>query len=156
MQNTRVLQKPDSSIISKSLPIFSVGFSKIFDRIRAFPNLSFSVGILAAIMISRILSLDTESEYWFTLCWWKQWFGTDCIGCGMGRAIVCFFRGEFARSLEYHPMGVPTGIGFCLLLFAYTRADSERWRIFLEGRTFSACMFLYGFCMVACFLYRKF
>lgn len=48
-------------------------------------------------------------ESWLTgrsLCLYKLFFGEECWGCGITRAVVLAMRGEFVTSLEYHRMVV--------------------------------------------------
>jgi len=36
-------------------------------------------------------------------CFYKQTFGLDCPGCGMQRAIIALFKGDFTQSFEHYP-----------------------------------------------------
>lgn len=36
-------------------------------------------------------------------CMFKSLFGIDCIGCGIQRAILLFFNGEFVAAFEMYP-----------------------------------------------------
>jgi len=37
-----------------------------------------------------------------TLCLWKRFTGFECCGCGMGRALVAAFTGDFAGAWHQH------------------------------------------------------
>ncbi|MGB1451125.1 MAG: DUF2752 domain-containing protein, partial [Marinirhabdus sp.] len=36
-------------------------------------------------------------------CLNKQLFGVECLGCGMQRATILVFRGEFAAAFTIYP-----------------------------------------------------
>ena len=55
---------------------------------------------------------DPTIETTWTLCIFDwtglfEWFGLSCPGCGLGHAVGYLFRGEFALSLQTHPLGIP-------------------------------------------------
>ncbi|WP_243396238.1 DUF2752 domain-containing protein [Leptospira hartskeerlii] len=103
---------------------------------RSFLPLIFSsiVFLLITIAISFLLPLDSESEHWFTICWWKHLTGWDCPGCGLTRSVICFFRGDFSQSWEYHPFGIPVSIlGFSGLIVRWN-FGKQVWRKILENR----------------------
>jgi len=37
-----------------------------------------------------------------TLCLWKRLTGFECYGCGMGRALIAAFNGDFAGAWHQH------------------------------------------------------
>ena len=37
-----------------------------------------------------------------TICLWKRLTGFECFGCGMGRALIAAFSGDFLSALHYH------------------------------------------------------
>jgi len=37
-----------------------------------------------------------------TICLWKRLTGHECFGCGMGRALIAAFSGDFPAALHYH------------------------------------------------------
>lgn len=37
-------------------------------------------------------------------CVWRRHFGFECPSCGLSRAYLAVFHGDFAAALEYHPM----------------------------------------------------
>ncbi|MBT8273230.1 MAG: DUF2752 domain-containing protein [Bacteroidia bacterium] len=36
-------------------------------------------------------------------CLWKKTFNIDCMGCGMQRALVLVFQGEFQAAFRMYP-----------------------------------------------------
>ena len=48
-------------------------------------------------------------------CFYKQNFGIDCPGCGMQRAILALFKGNFTQSFVYYPPLI-----VLLILFGFT------------------------------------
>ena len=38
----------------------------------------------------------------------KMLTGHDCPGCGMQRALLSLFKGDFVQSMQYHPAAIPT------------------------------------------------
>ena len=37
-------------------------------------------------------------------CLFKHFFGLECIGCGMTRALLCALQFDFRAAFAYHPM----------------------------------------------------
>lgn len=90
--------------------------------------------LIFAISISFLLPLETESEHWFTICWWKHLTGWDCPGCGLTRSVICFFRGDFSQSWEYHPYGIPISILGVSGFIIRWNLGKQVWRKILENR----------------------
>ncbi|EIE01828.1 DUF2752 domain-containing protein [Leptospira licerasiae] len=113
--------------ISGPVPNFSLRF---------FLTILFSliVFLTLTISISFLLPLDTESEHWFTICWWKHLTGWDCPGCGLSRSVICFFRGDFSRSWDYHPFGIPVSILGISGFIIRWNLGKQVWRKILENR----------------------
>lgn len=40
-------------------------------------------------------------------CWYKQYFGIDCPGCGMQRSIIELLKGNFIESFKLYPALMP-------------------------------------------------
>lgn len=53
-----------------------------------------------------------------SLCMSKSLLGIDCPGCGLTRSLLCFFQGQFARSLALHSLGWVIAVAV-LLQFPY-------------------------------------
>ncbi|WP_246048471.1 DUF2752 domain-containing protein [Leptospira sarikeiensis] len=115
--------------------------------------LSLFLFLLISISIASVFPLDTESEHWFTICWWKHLTGWDCPGCGLSRAVICFFRGDFSRSWNYHPFGIPISIlgtvGFLIRL----NFGKQVWGKILENHYvgFFSCIGIIGIFVWYCF-----
>lgn len=51
------------------------------------------------------VSLDRLTR--LPLCVFRFWTGIPCPGCGMTRALVAAFQGQWRLSFSYHPLGIP-------------------------------------------------
>lgn len=61
----------------------------------------------ALIWASGLIALAmSSSETHFTLCPLQNAGLEFCPGCGLGRSIGLFFRGQFQASLQAHPLGI--------------------------------------------------
>ena len=47
-----------------------------------------------------------EPDGHFTLCPLKNAGWNICPGCGLGHSVSLLFKGEFAASVEAHPLGI--------------------------------------------------
>ncbi|CAG0968544.1 MAG: DUF2752 domain-containing protein [Bacteroidetes bacterium] len=47
-------------------------------------------------------------------CFYKQYFGIDCPGCGMQRAFIYLLKGNISESIQLYPALIPM-----LLMFFY-------------------------------------
>jgi len=69
-----------------------------------------SFNLEAIVWIGALLFLafsDPNANQHYNLCIFKI-FGFDhCPGCGLGHSISYLLHGDFNRSLEAHPMGLP-------------------------------------------------
>ena len=64
-----------------------------------------------------------------TVCPMRLLTGFPCPGCGMTRALIAFFSGDFHAAWHYHPLfpAIPAG----MILFFYCRyVNPARFRIF--------------------------
>lgn len=63
---------------------------------------------LFALILLTFLPVNTSSH--FTICPVAN-LGIDwCPGCGLGRSISLFFRGDLVNSFNAHPLGIPAVI----------------------------------------------
>jgi hypothetical protein len=60
-------------------------------RAAAFPG----AWVASLLFHDRLLALPT-------LCLWKRFTGLECYGCGMGRALVAAFNGDFVGAWHQH------------------------------------------------------
>lgn len=49
-------------------------------------------------------------------CFYKKYFGIECPGCGMQRAIVELLKGNLLESLKLYPALIPTIFLFVFLI----------------------------------------
>ena len=59
----------------------------------------------AAALSAGWLSIGTLER--LPLCLVKALSALPCPGCGMGHALLDAFRGHWAASIQYHPLGIP-------------------------------------------------
>jgi hypothetical protein len=58
---------------------------------------------LSALMLLALMSPALEAP---SLCAF-HWLGVEsCPGCGLGHSISAAFHGQFAASIDYHPLGI--------------------------------------------------
>lgn len=69
--------------------------------------------------IYRILGFTPE-------CPFHKVTGLYCPGCGGTRALILFFRGEWLRSILYHPMVMYLFITFTYILTRYAIAYHQK------------------------------
>lgn len=63
---------------------------------------------LFALILFALLPVNTSSH--FTICPADN-LGIDwCPGCGLGKSISLFFRGDIVHSFSVHPLGIPAVI----------------------------------------------
>ncbi len=51
-------------------------------------------------------------------CPWYQIFGIPCPCCGVTRAWIAFFKGEFSEAFSSHPLFMPITGGVLMFVFA--------------------------------------
>jgi hypothetical protein len=54
-----------------------------------------------------ILAFTDPDCHHYTLCPFSNLGFHYCPGCGLGRSIAYFFRGDFVISFQTHPLGIP-------------------------------------------------
>lgn len=52
-----------------------------------------------------------------TLCFLRSTIGLPCPGCGLTRAFLSLFQGDFIRALVWHPLFLLPPFAFCVVLF---------------------------------------
>jgi hypothetical protein len=65
-------------------------------------------------------------------CPFREWLGAQCPGCGLSRAVVALFRGDWWGSVAFHPLAIPLLLG--AVLVCTSSVLPERLRRGLEGR----------------------
>jgi hypothetical protein len=49
-------------------------------------------------------------------CFYKQYFGIECPGCGFQRAFILLLKGEFVKCLQMYPPIIPILIMLGLMI----------------------------------------
>ena len=69
------------------------------------------------------------------LCVFHQVTGLPCPGCGMGRSLCAFAKGDVARSIAWHPLGPVVGLAALLAAMrAWLRLVLVRQRLYAIPR----------------------
>lgn len=88
-------------------------------------------------LIVGFLDPDLEAEE--TLCISKRFFGITCPGCGLFKSFVFAYKGDFSKSVYYHPLGM-----FLLIIIFYATAlaiydyfkQTDKWMRFADSLSF--------------------
>jgi len=77
------------------------------------------IGALITLMVPFLLLLFNQNhlETDQSLCPLKILTGFPCPGCGITKAMVCFYEGDITKSLYYNIFG-PLVIAFCIVTIA--------------------------------------
>jgi Protein of unknown function (DUF2752) len=86
-------------------------------RAAAFPG----AWVASLLFHHRLLGLPT-------LCLWKRFTGLECYGCGMGRALVAAFNGDFAGAWHQHRL-----VFVAIACLAFVCAESVQELRAMEG-----------------------
>lgn len=127
---------------SETEPSFGSVVPSSFFRLQAL--FLFGTVLTFCVILSRVVPLDTESEHWFTICWWKHLTGWDCPGCGLGRAVVCFFRGDFSGSWNYHPFGIPIAILGLIGVYVRSGSNGQEWNRLLNSKAITVTIWAFA------------
>ena len=49
-------------------------------------------------------------------CPYKEYFGMDCLGCGMQRSFIALLKGDFVSSFYHYPALIPMILMFMFLI----------------------------------------
>jgi hypothetical protein len=76
------------------------------------------LSLLAGVVltISVLFSADTLPN--IPLCWFKNWTGLPCPGCGLTHSVCALSHGRFVDAWHYHPFGYPIYLFLVLSLFS--------------------------------------
>lgn len=95
-------------------------------------QISFVTGSLVAVVarlngwqptIASIEKLTARSP---VVCLFNKFTGWDCPGCGLTRAVVSFFAGDWILSFYFHPLGPLAGLFICYL-FVHSLKKVNLW-----------------------------
>lgn len=73
---------------------------------------------------------NPESDFHFTVFWPSWFFDVKSPGYGLGHSVSWLFRGEIARSLDSHWLGIPTVI---ILIYRIVTLQIKRARLRRNG-----------------------
>lgn len=59
------------------------------------------VALLSVALVVALFPMESMDEG-STLCLWTNLTGKNCYGCGISRAIIYFFRGDFTTAFHYN------------------------------------------------------
>jgi hypothetical protein len=65
------------------------------------------------IIILIILFFSEIPQKHFSICLFS-YLNFDCVGCGIGRGMICALKGDIHQSLEYHTWSI-----FAILVLLY-------------------------------------
>ncbi|PXV63313.1 uncharacterized protein DUF2752 [Dysgonomonas alginatilytica] len=84
---------------------------RITSPIKQLPQ-SFKYTLVIALAYASLLLMDLyqNHEHNSTICVFKNLTGIPCPGCGLGRATLALFNGNFIQSFHYHILGMPLTI----------------------------------------------
>ncbi|HKI90341.1 MAG TPA: DUF2752 domain-containing protein [Draconibacterium sp.] len=68
---------------------------------------------LTLVIPYMIMITNPHVEASQSLCPFKMLTGLPCPGCGVTKSMICFYEGDFLKSLHYHLFG-PLVIFFCV------------------------------------------
>lgn len=92
-------------------------------------SLKYALAIVLAYTALLLMDLHQNHEHNSTICIFKNLTNIPCPGCGLGRATLALFNGNFIQSLHYHILGIPLTIfviiSFFLLLFDAIRGKDR-------------------------------
>ncbi len=88
--------------------------------------------LLVLPIAAAVILMPPETGLGIELCMFKNATGGPCPGCGVTRSCSNFVRGNFQRSIEFHPLGLilaPVLFGIAILSLlpgAVRKAFAER------------------------------
>lgn len=92
-------------------------------------SLKYALAIVLAYTALLLMDLHQNHEHNSTICIFKNLTNIPCPGCGLGRATLALFNGNFIQSFHYHILGIPLTIfviiSFFLLLFDAIRGKDR-------------------------------
>lgn len=84
--------------------------------------------IESVIWIAGLLYLAFSPTLDFSCCLFKNLGLPYCPGCGLGHAIHYLFHGEVFRSLQAHPLGIPTMAAILYRIFTASKFSLHAYR----------------------------
>jgi hypothetical protein len=72
--------------------------------------------LFAAVLITGIMGF-LWSVGGHEFCYFKAFFGIPCPGCGLTRAFISFFTGDYSAAFFYHPLFLAIPLVIMTVLF---------------------------------------
>lgn len=90
--------------------------------------------ILLYIFVRKVLHFDIFAI--MPMCGFYRSTGYYCPGCGGTRAVFALFRGEFLKSLYYHPVVPYAAVvaGYFMLTQTIERLSRGKWKVAMHFR----------------------
>jgi Protein of unknown function (DUF2752) len=107
--------------------------------------------LLCLPILAAVVFMPPETGLGVELCTMKNLTGAPCPGCGVTRSCGNFLRGNFRRSVEFHPFGLiftPVLLGLAFLSVlpgAARKAFAERASRFGRLLAFASILFWTAF-----------
>ena len=60
-----------------------------------------------ACVVLLLIPPGSKNAHWLPRCWFHEWTGLYCPGCGGTRALRALAHGQVADSLRLHPLVLP-------------------------------------------------
>lgn len=97
----------------------------------------FLIGLILVGLYMLLAQLFTHS-----VCLFESAVGLPCPGCGLTRAYICFFTGQFQQAFWWHPLFwyVPVFLG--VWLFKWLKYGTKEPRWFTVFAVASAALFI--------------
>lgn len=70
-------------------------------------SIKYAIAIAIGYTTLLLMDLQQNHEHNNTICIIKNLTNIPCPGCGLGRATLAFFNGNFIQSFHYHILGIP-------------------------------------------------
>lgn len=96
------------------------------------------IGFETAIWFTGLIFLaffNSPAESHFTICPFAYVGIEFCPGCGLGRSISYLFQGDFAASLNSHPLGI---LALIIISYRIITLININWRRYAERITANA------------------
>ena len=103
--------------------------TQIMTSDQAVKLLLFPSTLLATIISQNYVGIDVGLP-----CVFKMLFDIDCIGCGISRAVMEIWQGNFSESFGYHKLGIVVFIAIGMMsiaeIFTITNAFQKRGKVY--------------------------
>jgi Protein of unknown function (DUF2752) len=95
------------------------------------------MGLAAATLLLPLLFVhDAHFEHGQSLCPFKALTGFPCPGCGITKSLVFLYKGDLARSVHYHVLGIPLAL-FCVAVIIVALVELSNGRRYFRSLLYS-------------------